>query len=77
LILGIRLQLKTVQAIIIATAILHNICRDMKEELRGDDFQFLDQLHEAEDMTETENCFDENGEDSRTRDSLLNNYLAR
>jgi len=49
----------------------------MKEELPGDDFQFLDQLHEAEDMTETENRFDENGEDSRTRDSLLNNYFAR
>lgn len=77
MILGIRLQLKTVQAIIIATAILHNICRDMKEELPGDNFQFLDQLNEAEDMTETENRFDDNGEDSRTRDSLLNNYFAR
>lgn len=49
----------------------------MKEELPGDDFQFLDQLHEAEDMTETENHFGENDEDSRTRDSLLNNYFAR
>lgn len=77
MILGIRLQLKSAQAIIIATAILHNICRDMKEELPGDDFQLLDQLHEAEDMTETENHFDENGEDSRTRESLLNNYFAR
>ncbi|KAE9542262.1 hypothetical protein AGLY_003389 [Aphis glycines] len=52
--LGMRLQLKTVQAIIVATAILHNICRDMNEDLPEDNSDdVLNQLNEAEDMTET------------------------
>ncbi|KAE9521512.1 hypothetical protein AGLY_018111 [Aphis glycines] len=76
--LGMRLQLKTMQAIIVATAILHNICRDMNEDLPEDNSDdVLNQLNEAEDMTETVHRHDDNGEDSITRNSLLNNYFAR
>lgn len=76
--LGMRLQLKTVQVIIVATAILHNICRDMNEDLPEDNSDdVLNQLNEAEDMTETVHRHDDNGEDSITRNSLLNNYFAR
>jgi len=72
------LQLKTVQAIIVATAILHNVCRDMNEDLPDDSSDYvLNQLHETEDMTETDHRHDDNGEDSMTRNSLLNNYFAR
>jgi len=73
-----RLQLKTVQAIIVATAILHNICRDMNEDLPEDSSDdVLNQLNEAEDLTETSHRHDDNGEDSITINSLLNNYFAR
>lgn len=78
LISGMRLQLKTVQVIIVATAILHNICRDMNEDLPEDSSDdVLHQLNEAEDMAETDHRHDDNGEDSITRNSLLNNYFAR
>ncbi|KAF0753065.1 putative nuclease HARBI1 [Aphis craccivora] len=78
LLLGMRLQLRTVQAIIVATAILHNICRDMNEDLPEDNSDdVLNQLNEAEDMTETVHRHDDNGEDSITKNSLFYNYFAR
>jgi len=56
----------------------HNICRDTNEDLSEDSSDdVLNQLNEAEDVTETDHRHDDNGEDSITRNSLLNNYFAR
>lgn len=48
----------------------------MNEELPEDSFPFLEQLNEAEDMTETDHRHDDDSEDSITRNSL-HNYFGR
>eukprot|EP00102_Acyrthosiphon_pisum_P023339 XP_016660549.1 PREDICTED: uncharacterized protein LOC107883951 isoform X2 [Acyrthosiphon pisum] len=75
--LGLRLQLKTVQAIIVATAVLHNICREMKEDLPNDNFELTEPHNETEDIIEVEYNDDGRDQDSTMRDMLLNNYFAR
>lgn len=79
--LGLRLKMKTVQAIIVATAILHNICRDMNEKLPQDNSEVYEQLNEAEHLAThqeiDENDADHDHQDSTVRDSLINNYFGR
>lgn len=60
-----------------ATSILHNICREMNEDLPNDNLQLLEQHNDTVDIIEAEFNHDDNDQDSTTRDLLLNNYFAR
>jgi len=61
----------------VATAVLHNICREMKEDLPNDNFELTEQHNETEDIIEVEYNDDGRDHDSTMRDMLLNNYFAR
>lgn len=60
-----------------ATAILHNICREMNEDLPIDNFELEEQHNQTQDFIEAEFNHDGSDQYSTTRDLLLNNYFAR
>lgn len=78
LLYGLRCKLETSLAIIVATAVLHNIARDMNEELppapgniNEDQFQYLIEMGNIPQVPNAENNILNDH-----RDNLVNNYFS-
>lgn len=74
--LGLRMHIKKIQSIIVATAVLHNICCDNRDEvapqLSGD---FENVVNDVLSVPHNRSGDDHNSSSS-TRRSLINNYFA-
>lgn len=70
--MGIRLKLQTAISVVIACAVLHNICIQEKEELPPNEVEGIDHLIENGQITaELQNNEIYGG----TRDVIVNNYF--
>lgn len=67
----VRSNIKNIQYIIVATAVLHNICRKLNVAQPPDNVQLNEEIHEAS------NILSNNNIDSTTRNYLINNYFSR
>lgn len=68
----LRSKIKNIQYIIVATAVLHNICRQLNVPQPPDNIEINEEIHEA-----TSNISTINDMDTTTRNYLINNYFSR
>ncbi|KAJ8911003.1 hypothetical protein NQ315_011268 [Exocentrus adspersus] len=71
--LGMRLKLDTIRAVIVATAVLHNLAIDMGEEIPND---WLDDLAD-ENIAEPENRNVENNDGRQIKNLLIHEHFSR
>lgn len=75
--LGIRLDIERVEAIVVATAVLHNIATDHNDQLPVSEIEGFEEMLADMALDET-NLEDADDGDTRThiRDVLVNRYFA-